>query len=191
MLNAEQIQANKMKYLELMSTLGIDMTPVCKYLDEVDYFTKPVSSTNFRSYEGGLCRYALDLYKMLQQLADAFFAGMYSKETLIKVSLFRDIYRAEMYEAYNKNVKDDTTGNWSSAKAYKVSENRRVFGDINFSSYMVAKNFVELSDEEIEAIVMSRASETAPDAREVQRAYKLVTLVMLADKAISNFIPEK
>lgn len=191
MLSNEQIQANKIKYLELLSTLNFDMTAISKYMDEVDYFTKPVAAANFRSYPGGLCKYALDLYNMLKQLCDAYFPGMYTEEDIVKVSLFRDFYRAEMYEAYSKSVKDDATGQWTSALAYKISEKRRVFGDIGFSSYMVAKDFVDFTNEQIEAIVMSRISECTPDYRDVHRAYRLVTLTKMADTAISNFISEK
>lgn len=191
MLNAEQIQENKMKYLDLMSKLNFDMTSISKYLDEVDYFTKPVTAANFRSYPGGLCKYALDLHNMLRQLCNAFFPNMYSEEDILKVSLFRDLYRACAYESYLKNVKDDVTGQWNSVQAYKSNEDKIPYGDIGFSSYMIAKKFVDFTDEQIEAICFSHCSVSQMDSREVKRHWKLVTLTVMADIAISNFISEK
>lgn len=187
MLTTEQKQENRMKFLELLGKLDIDLTDLSKYLDEIDYFEKPVNAANFRSYPGGLCSYALDLHTMIRKLGNAFFPGQYTDADYVKVALFRDLYRAELYEQYNKNVKDDSTGMWCSVPAYRVKEVRPVFGEIGFSSYMIAKYFVKFSDEQVEAICYGRVNDSGTDMREVQRIYPLVTLIRMADMAISNF----
>ena len=107
MLNETQIYNNKMKFLELLSKLNIDLTSLTKYLDAQDYFNKPASSQFLRPYPGGLCQYALDLYYELAQLVNAYCPGKYTEEDVIKVALFKDIYKAELFEAYTKSVKND------------------------------------------------------------------------------------
>lgn len=190
MLTEEIKYQNKMQFLDLVSKLGIDMTQLTKYLDSVDYFEKPATAQYFRSYPGGLCAYALDTYRELAQLCNAYFPGRYSQEDVIKVALFKDIYRAEMYEAYNKNIKDDATGQWSSKLAYKTKEVRPTFGDLGFSSYMIAKYFINFTDEQIEAICHCKSSEFTADLKDIQRSYPLVTLTKMADLAVYNFLED-
>jgi len=181
-LTEEQIYNNKMEYLNLLAKLNIDLTNLVGYLDAVDYFTKPASSQFFRPYAGGLCQYALDVYYELAQLANAYFPGKYTEEDIIKVALFKDIYRAELYEGYQKNVKDEATGNWLSMPAYRYKEERPTFGDLGFSSYMVAKHFLDFTDEQIEAITQSNTKDSyAGDIHDIMRSYPLVTLTKMAD----------
>lgn len=172
MLTDAKKQENKMMFIELLSSLNIDLTPLMKYLDAVDYFEKPATAQYFRSYPGGLCSYALDVYNELARFCNAYYPGKYSQEDVVKVALFKDIYRAELYT-------------WG-ANSYKVSDTRPTFGELGFSSYMIAKYFVTLTDEQIEAIVMSRASEHTPDLKDVMQSYPLVTLTKLADTAVYN-----
>ena len=80
MLDATQIYNNKIKFLELLSKLNIDLTELVKYLDKHDYFNKPASAQFLRAYPGGLCQYALDLYYELAQLVNAYCPGKYTEE---------------------------------------------------------------------------------------------------------------
>lgn len=182
MLTSQQIYENKIAYLELLAKLNIDLTTLSKYLDSIDYFNKPLTAQNFRAYPGGLCDYALDLYNELSQLARAYCPNKYTDEDIIKVALFKDLYRASLYELTTKNVKNDATGQWESVPCYKVTDMRPTFGDIGFSSYMIAKNFIQFSDEQIEAIINSEFKGGAMnDIQEVRKNYKLVTLTGMAD----------
>lgn len=180
-LTDEQIYQNKMQYLELLSKLNIDLTELSKYLDVVDYFNKPASTQYFRAYPGGLCQYALDLYYELSQLVNAYCPGKYTEEDVIKVALFKDIYRAELYELYNKNVKNEETGKWEVVPSYRYKEERPTFGDLGFSSYMVAKHFITFTDEQIEAITQAETGNTyAGDIYDIMNSYKLVPLTSMA-----------
>lgn len=185
MLTLEQKNNNEIKFMELLSRLNIDLTEVNKLLDQLDYFNKPASTQYAGAYPGGLCEHALRLAHELGVLCNAYFPGKYLEEDVLKVALFKDIYKATMYEAYMKNVKNEETGQWESVPAYKTKEgtNRPVFGDLGFSSYMQIKNLVPLTDEHIEAIVYSRPTDFAPDIHEVFRAYPLVTLTRMAEMA--------
>jgi hypothetical protein len=185
MISQEQKNNNEIKFMELLTRLNIDLTEITKLLDQVDYFNKPASSQYMRVYPGGLCEHALCIAHELGVLCNAYFPGRYSEEDVIKVALFKDLYKASMYEAYMKNVKNDETGQWETVPAFKTREgaNRPVFGDIGFSSYMQIKNLIPLTNEQIEAIVHSQPANYAPDIHEICRAYPLVTLTRMAEMA--------
>jgi len=185
MLSIEQKNANEVKFMELLSKLNIDLTEINKLLDQIDYFNKPASTQYIGAYPGGLCEHALMTAHELGVLCNAYYPGRYTEEDVIKVAFFKDIYKATMYEAYMKNVKDEESGQWNSVPAYRTKESnmRPVYGDIGFSSYMQIKNLISLTDEQIEAIIHSRPSDFAPDIHEILRAYPLVTLTRMSEIA--------
>ena len=117
MLDQEKIYQNKLKFMELLTKLNVDLTDFSKFLDAVDYYNKPASTTYFKAYQGGLCQYALDLYYELCQLVNAYAPGKYTEEDVIKVALFKDLYRAILYEDCKKNSYVD--GKWQEVKGYK------------------------------------------------------------------------
>jgi len=186
MLTQEQIANNKIKFIELLSKLNIDLTMLMKYFEGTDYFNKPLSykKGDIGYYAGGLCEHALKLYYELGMLCNAYRKDKYSEEDVIKVALFKDIYKAELYEAYYRNVKNDDTGNWESVIDYRIKEVRPTFGDLSFSSYMIAKHFIELNDEQIEAICMASSNESCGgDIHDIRCSYPLVTLTRMAEFA--------
>jgi hypothetical protein len=185
MLTQEQKNNNEIKFMELLSKLNIDLTEINKLLDKVDYFNKPASTQYTGSYPGGLCEYALRSAHELGVLCNAYFPGRYTEEDVIKVALFKDFYKATMYEAFMKNVKNDETGQWESVTAYRTRDgaSRPVYGDARFSAYMQIKNVISLTDEQIEAIVNSGPSDYTPDIHDIYRAYPLVTLTRMAELA--------
>ena len=184
MLTLEQKNNNEIRFMELLSKLNIDLTEINKLLDQVDYFNKPASTQYMCSYPGGLCEYALRTAHELGVLCNAYFPGRYTEEDVIKVALFKDFYKATMYEMYMKNVKNDSTGNWESVPAYRTREgaNRPVFGDFALSSYFQIKNFISLTDEQSLAIIHSTGN-FPPDIHDVMRTYPLVALTRMADIA--------
>lgn len=187
MLTEAQIQQNKMKYVELLSTLGIDLTELTKYLDAVEFWTKPASDRSFGAYPGALVKRGLDFYYELGQLCNAYFPGKYSQQDVVKVMLGKELYRAEMYETYKKNVKNDETGKWDEVAAYRTKEVRPTFGDIGLSSYMILKKFIDLNDEQTLAIIHYKAMDYTADIHDIMRSYPLVTLTRMADMAAQYF----
>jgi hypothetical protein len=185
MLTVEQKNNNEIKFVELLSRLNIDLTELNKLLDQINFFNAPASTQYMGAYPGGLCEHALRVAHELGVLCNAYFPGRYSEEDVIKVALFKDIYKATMYEAYMKNVKNEESGQWEAVPAYKTRDgiNRPTYGDLGFSSYMQIKNLVPLSEEQIEAIVYSRINDFAPDIHDVFRSYPLVTLTRMAEMA--------
>lgn len=185
MLTQEQKNNNEIKFMELLTKLNIDLTDINKFLDQIDFFNKPATTQYMGAYPGGLCEHALKVAHELGVLCNAYYPGRYTEEDVIKVAFFKDVYKATMYEAYMKNVKNDETGQWELIPAYKTREgfNRPVYGDLGFSSYMQVKNLISLTDEQVEAIVYSRITDFAPDIHEVFRTYPLVTLARMAEMA--------
>jgi hypothetical protein len=185
MISVEQKNNNEIRFMELLARLNIDLTEASKLLDQIEYFDKPASTQYMGAYPGGLCEHALKVAHELGVLCNAYFPGRYTEEDVIKVALFKDIYKASMYETYMKNVKNENTGLWESVPAYRTREggNRPVFGDLGFSSYMQIKNIIPLTDEQIEAIVYARLSDFAPDIHDIFRNYPLVTLTRMAEMA--------
>lgn len=185
MISQEQKNNNEIKFIELLARLNIDLTEINKFLDQINYFNAPASTQYVGAYPGGLCEHALRVAHELGVLCNAYYPGRYSEEDVLKVALFKDIYKATMYEAYMKNVKNETTGQWEAVPAYKTREgmNRPVYGDLGFSSYMQIKDLLHLNTEQTEAIVYSRPSDFAPDIHDVFRNYPLVTLTRMAEMA--------
>lgn len=191
MLTDEQKFENKMKFMELLTKLGIDLTELSKYLDTVGYFESPYTAQYNGNYAGGLCEHALCTYYELMPLAKAYFNDRYSEETIIKVALFRDLYRAEMYTLGTRNVKNEATGKWEAVCEYKTKDVRPIYGDLGFSSYMIAKRFISLSDEEIEAICHSSYRDAyTGDIHSILKVYPLVTLARMAELAV-NYLEGK
>lgn len=184
MLTAEQKNNNEIKFMELLSRLNIDLTELNRFLDKVNYFNAPASTQYFRAYPGGLCEHTLIVAHELGVLCNAYYPGRYTEEDVIKVALLKDVYKATMYEAYMKNVKDEASGQWVTVPAYKTREanTRSVFGDFALSSYFQIKNFISLTDEQSLAIIHSTGN-FPPDIHEVMRTYPLVALTRMADTA--------
>lgn len=184
MLTLEQIQKNKYSFLELLSKLNVDLTELYKYLDGKGFFDAPLTATAAQSYRGGLCENALKLYYELHVLCNAYRPGVYSEEDIIKVALFKNFYRVEMYELIVKNRKNPETNQWEEYNAYQIKQERVTFGDLGFSSYMLAKHFLDFTDEQTEAICYGSATASGvTDIHDVLRSYPLVTLTRMADLA--------
>ena len=97
-LTQEQVFQNKIKYMELLSKLNIDLTDLAQYLEATGYFTKPLMANGPKDYVGSLCEHALNVYYELCQLVNAYTPGRYNEIYVIKVALFKDLYRAELYQ---------------------------------------------------------------------------------------------
>lgn len=187
MLTEVEIQQNKMKYLDLLTKLNVDLTELTKYLDAVGFWTAPAGTQTFGAYPGALVQRGLNFYYELSQLCNAYTPGRYTQQDVIKVMLGKELYRAEMYEAFKKPVKNEETGQWDSVVMYRTKEVRPTFGDIGLSSYMILKKFIELTDEQALAIIHFKAMDYAADIYDIMKSYPLVSLTRMADIAMQFF----
>lgn len=188
MLTDEQKLENKTKYLQLLDQAGIKTPELEAYLESINYFDAPATAQYQGAYSGGLTEYALKLAHEMGVLCNTYFPGKYTAEDILKVALTKELYRSIMYEPYFRNVKNEETGQWEKVAAYRTKEDRQVYGDLGFSSYMSLRNMVNFTDEQLEAIIHSTGlNNYAVDIHDVLKQYPLVTITKMADLAISNF----
>jgi hypothetical protein len=188
MLTDETKARNRDTYIRLLEMIGLNTPEFLDYLNSINYFEAPATAQYTGAYAGGLCEYALKLAHELGVLCNAYFPGKYLAEDVLKVALLKDIYRSCMYVPYRKNVKNEETGQWETVAAYKTTEDRPVYGDLGFSSFMVLRNYVHFTDEQLEAIIHSTGLNTySVDIHEVLKKYKLVALTRMADSVVTNF----
>lgn len=187
MLTTEQILKNKVEYLTILTGMGVDISPLAAFLDQIQFFEAPASIQDYKAYPGGLCEHALNVYNELRQIAPVFCPDTFSEVDIIKVALLKDVYKAGLYELYYRNVKDASTGKWEQEIAYRNADKRPAYGDLGFSSYMLMKHFVEFTDEQIEAICHHTLGvETnfkCKDLYKILRQYPLVVLTHMAEVA--------
>lgn len=109
MLTIEERIENRNKVIELINKLDMDAERFISYLDcpRSDFFNKPYNNFPEYAYEGSLCKYALDTYEMMKK-AQTLVNATYTDEQLIEVALFKNLYRAELYEFAGKVVKRKT-----------------------------------------------------------------------------------
>lgn len=191
MLTEEQKLNNKLRYFDLLTKLQIDLTALTKYLDNerVDFFNKPYNMYPEYAYYGSLCEHSLKVYDELVKLTNLYYPGRYDEKELIIVALFKDLYRAELYESYLKNVKNEQTDRWEQQLAFKMREIRPMFGDINFSSYMITRKFIDLSNDEVVEALCYAGNTTNIELHNIRKDYKLVTLATFAELAV-NYLGE-
>lgn len=188
MLTDETKVKNKEMYLNLLKRINLDTSEFLSYLESINYFEAPATAQYTGAYAGGLCEYALKLAHELGVLCTAYFPGKYTAEDVLKVALLKDIYRSCMYVPYKKNIKNEETGQWETTLAYKTTDDRPVFGDLGFSSFMVLRNYVNFTDEQLEAIIHSTGLNSySVDIHEILKKYKLVALTRMADSVVTNF----
>ena len=208
MLNREQVENNKIKFLQLISEIDIpdaDTQGLVDYLLGSDFFTAPASTQYHCNWEGGLCYHSLNVYETLSELADRYVPGKYSKSSLIVVGLLHDLAKVNFYEKFimNKKVytpngsKHDNQGNfdWFAEEAYKVKDanDRFLGGEHGFNSMIIANRYIPMTYEETLAVLHHHAglgeSKQLFDLSAIMNKYALVPLLHMAD-FLSTFIKE-
>ena len=208
MLTAEQIEINKSRYLQLISTIeieGADTQGLVDYLLTSDFFTAPASTLYHSNYEGGLCQHSLNVYDALCNLANMYAPNKYDYSSLIVVALLHDLAKVNFYEKYIMNkkhyhpagTKHDNQGNfdWIAEEAFKVRDAKERFlgGEHGFNSMIIANRYIPMTYEETLAILHHHCgqgeSKQLTDLSVILNKYPLITLLHMAD-FISTFITE-
>ena len=208
MLTAEQIEINKSRYLQLISTIeieGADTQGLVDYLLSSDFFTAPASTLYHSNYEGGLCQHSLNVYDALCNLANMYAPNKYDYSSLVVVALLHDLAKVNFYEKYIMNkkhyhpagTKHDNQGNfdWIAEEAFKVRDAKERFlgGEHGFNSMIIANRYIPMTYEETLAILHHHCgqgeSKQLTDLSAILNKYPLVTLLHMAD-FISTFITE-
>ena len=125
MLSKEDIERNKQEFISLIYSIEREFNKdrLIEWLEnKSDFFTAPASSKHHGSYEGGLCDHSLNVYYGLKSIAFSFLSYdldqegnahfKYPEDTFKIVGLLHDISKANYYEKYYRNVKDEK-GNYN------------------------------------------------------------------------------
>lgn len=201
------IEENKSRFISELSKVdrpGIE--GLIEYLVVSDFFTAPASTKYHCDFAGGLCQHSLNVFDNIIKLKDLYNLDI-SDESLRLVSLLHDVSKTNFYEEYFQNKKLYSEGgskvdeggryDWVSVKSYKIKEPelRMVSGEHGFNSYMIIKDYVKLTDEEITAIVNHHLGMDNgycfKDMNEVCDRYQLVPLLHLADMCSVYFTENK
>lgn len=89
-LTDTQVTCNAIRFLDLFSDIGIDLTNINEYLMAINFF-EYIDGIGHRAYKGGLCERTLCRYSQLVELASKYCPEQYSDETLVKVGLLRNL----------------------------------------------------------------------------------------------------
>lgn len=119
-------------------------------LDNSDFYTAPASTRFHGSFDGGLCAHSIAVGKRLMALADLYAPGVYSKETLVVVSLFHDLCKIGTYKRDTRNVKNEA-GKWEQVPYFKFEEDFSYGGHGDKSVFLIMEH-MKLTREEAAAI---------------------------------------
>ena len=205
MLSKEDIERNKKEFISLIYSIEREFNKdrLIEWLENrSDFFTAPASSKYHGSYEGGLCNHSLNVYYSLKNLAQNFLSYeidqegnqhfKYSEDSLKIVGLLHDISKANYYEKYFRNVKDEK-GNWVQVPEYKVRDDRFIFGSKEQTAEFMVSNFIPLTVDERISILHSSGGQaydsTQTNVATIFNACELTTLLHTAD-LLSTFVLE-
>lgn len=208
MLSKEQIQKNKERFIELISSIKLEGANIEGFLRWVehnsDFFIAPASAKYHCNYAGGLCEHSLHVYDALVKLVEDFAShfeyhenedgtsaeevrvNSYSDDSIKLVALLHDISKTNFYEQYDRNVKNED-GAWIQVKEYKTRESadRFIFGNHEQNSEFIAHTFFPLSVEEASAILHHHGGMSWDSAKDdisaVYERFPLALLLHLAD----------
>ena len=212
MLSKEQIEQNKQTFIELINSIEREFNKekLINWLENSDFFYAPASTKYHSNFEGGLCSHCLSVYYSLEALCNTFASESkyvtledgsqkeeitcrYDKDSIIIVALLHDLSKANFYEKYNRNVKNETTGKWESVEEYRTIDvqKRFIFGNHEETSEFMVRSFIPLKVEESVAILhhMGGAGHDSSqtDLSVIYSKYNLAALLHTAD-LLSTFV---
>lgn len=180
-------------YLELMHDifdsrgLGKDRWDrYVKWLSDTDFDVAPASSRYHGCYRGGLLEHHLDMYNETIDLLELEKFKDVRHSSAYLVVLTHDYCKIGLYEEYDRNVKNETTGQWEKVKAYRYGKPQFPLGHGVTSAYLVDK-LIPLNLEEYMAIrwhmgEYNCCDNEMSDLQEARDRYPLVLLTQMADR---------
>ena len=203
MITKEQMEQNKATFINLINSIEreFDKEKLIDWLtNRSDFFTAPCSTKYHASFEGGLCLHSLNVFYCLESLCNTFAVNWefedgkptnptpkYSRDSILIVSLLHDISKANFYEQYFKNVKNEETGVWEKVSAYRTKDpsERFLFGNHEQTSEYMVRSFIPLSVEESVAMLNHMGGmgfdSAQTDLSTIYSNYNLACLLHVAD----------
>ena len=206
MITEKEKNKNKETFLDLVRSINrpnMNKELLIKQLTESDFFDAPASTQHNNSFEGGLCKHCLNVYRNLVTLCHQFYFFDESLSDSIKiVALFHDFSKMNYYtgEIKNKKVysdkgsKSDSMGkyDWVSVPGYTVkpADQRFCIGTPAENSAYMVNTFIPLTFEEYSAILNVNGGMTKDDSPiDMWKKHPLSLLLHQAD-CIAAFIQE-
>ena len=157
-----------------------------KWLDGTDFYDAPASTRYHDSDPSGLLRHTLKVVNRAIDLTtiDPFKSVDIAEAVL--VAIVHDFCKINFYESFMRNVKDDTTGEWSKVASYRHKPSDYPFGHGVTSLYMAEKLF-KFTLEQALAIrwhmsVYDVSDYERSDLFNANEKYPMVTLIQIADQ---------
>jgi hypothetical protein len=114
-------------------------TAALTWLEAGDFYQAPASSKYHDAHEGGLLTHTLRVYNNAMELRNkmSMFTNVYLDSTAL-IALAHDWCKIGLYESYMRNVKDDTTGQWTQRREYRRVDEIAPLGHGASSMYLLA-----------------------------------------------------
>lgn len=159
-LSLEQIETN-WSYLKglLLSTKREGIDKLIEYIESTDFKLSPASTQYHHSFIGGLVVHTIEVYKNAVELNKAMKFKI-RDDQLIIAAVLHDLCKANTYDTYKKNVKDDN-GTWKQVDAF-LSNDKWPIGHAS-KSVIIAQMFITLDDLEISLMIAHMGPYTDPN----------------------------
>lgn len=141
----------KERFLTLCSYVKREgMDELISYLESSDFFTCPASTRFHGAYPGGLVEHSLNVYDEYIRLIQVYPEINVDPESIIVMTLFHDLCKANLYKTEKRNRKNDK-GQWETYDAYTKAE-KFCYGGHGSKSVFLLQNYIKLTPEEAVAI---------------------------------------
>ncbi len=157
------------------------------WLRSTDFYKAPASTIYHGSFEGGLLIHSLEVYNNILTLRTLPQFNDCSVASAALIALVHDWCKIDLYESYEKNVKNEETGQWEKQKAFRHNQKGVPLGHGTSSMFLAQRIFNNMSIDELLAIRWHMSSWYVSDSEknELQLAnenYPLVHLLQFADQ---------
>jgi hypothetical protein len=157
------------------------------WLSTTDFYEAPASTIYHESEVGGLLKHTLVTAYHAATLSSLPVFEKANPEDATFVALVHDWCKIGYYESYQKNVKNETTGQWEKQTAFKRRDLSYSCLGHGVSSMYMAQKFFKLSIDECCAIRWHMSAWRVVDSemnelQQANEAYPLVHLLQFADQ---------
>lgn len=167
----------------------VKLSKVLTWLDETDFYSAPASTRYHESFAGGLLLHSLTVAARIMEVVNtSIYHNKVRIEDAVFCALVHDWCKINKYEVFERNVKNEATGQWEKVPSYRHRENIMVpLGHGEASMYIVMKMF-HISQEEAVAIrnhMGKWAADNSYNITDLQYAnenYPLNLLLQFADQ---------
>lgn len=159
---------------------------ILDWLRSTDFYTAPASTKYHDAVPGGLLVHALKVYNNMVELHSlSKFKSVDIAEATI-AALAHDWCKIGYYESYQKNVKNEATGQWEKETAYRVNQKGIPLGH-GAASLFIAMRMFNLSVDQALAIrhhmgVWNVADVEKSELQKANAEHPMVYLIQFADQ---------